>query len=366
MASSSLERGTARALLTAAVLGGFSAVFSAEAAPVVQNFDVNFSSPTESFWGPGQSAADFGVDMFLFGNTTFGMRFRTGASTGTVTSNYNGSISVSYDDHVQLGQGPLGMTIQFAGDAGGAHFDTLLGAFVDVTAYFPVIGGVSVTNPNYSLAAARTYTPSPPDSVFDDDSFTPASSAIGPSVPGGTAQAGIDYDITQNATHSVGPLAGTLRATHQATGQVRSASLSLGSSDAVALDLDLIGAWDVELTNLSLANLFSTDFDLDLVAFAQYVLGFNCGDPATDADNNANFPFTGCLGDGRLDEELVSFDLFSNTPFALAMGLQNPLPTFQVMVAAAPNPASEVPEPAALGLFGLGLAIVGLRRRGPR
>ncbi|MCP5229592.1 hypothetical protein, partial [Accumulibacter sp.] len=128
---------------------------------------MDFSSPSQSFWGPGKSAASFGIDQFLLGNSTFGLRFETGASTGTVKSNYNSRITVAYDNEAQAG--PVSLLLGFQGDSNGGHFDTSFGAFVDVTAYFPVIGGVTVTNPNYSLQTSRTYTPSPPDSVSDSD-----------------------------------------------------------------------------------------------------------------------------------------------------------------------------------------------------
>ncbi|MDH3210259.1 MAG: PEP-CTERM sorting domain-containing protein [Burkholderiaceae bacterium] len=341
-----------RLSLLSIAIGALASV-PAYAVPTTVNYNVDFSSPTQSFWGPGKSASNFGINKLLLGNTTFGLRFQTGASTGTVKSNYNSKILVDYDDVAQAG--PVNLALGFQGDSNGGHFDTILGAFVKVTAYFPVLGAFTVTNPNYSLQTSRTYTPSPPDSVSDSDSFTPASTAIGPSVPlVGSAQAGIDYDIVQNSTHTVSGLNGIARATHQGNGQVRSAPFSLGATDSVLLDLDSPGLWDVELTSLSLNNLFSTDFDLAAVPFAQYTLGGGCGDPGTDSDNGFF-----CGGDGRLDTTLASLDLFSNTPFALAMQSSNALSSFQITV---------VPEPAIFNLMGLGLLGVGVvawRRKTP-
>jgi len=344
---------------TFTALGLFAA---AHAAPVSVNYNVDFSSPSQSFWGPGQSSADFGYNQLILGNTSFGMRFQTGASTGTVESNYNGAISVGYDNQVQ--QGPVDLTLGFQGDSGGGHFDTLLGAFVKVTAYFPVIGGQTVTNPNYSLQTSSTYTPSPPDTRVGSDSFTPASSTIGPDIGVGSAQAGIDYDIVQHSTHTISGLDGTVVATHEGDGQTRSAPFSLDALGTVSLDLDLAGVWDVQLMNLSLDNLFATSFDLAFVPFIQYTLGVNCGNPATDSDNNASFPFTGCVGDGRLDTTLASFPFYSNTPFALAMASSDQLASFRIDVAAAPE---TVPEPATLSLFGLAfLGIIASRKRSRR
>lgn len=316
-------------------------------------YDVDFSSPTQAIWGPGQSAASFGINQFILGNSSFGMRFQSGASTGTVSSHYNGALSVAYSDVV--GPGLVPFTIGYIGDASGGGFATALGAFVNVTAFFPVIGGVTLTNPDYFLDTTATYTPSPPDMASDSDAFTPASTTIGPDIGIGSAQAGIDYDIVQNSTHQIFALNGTLLATNQTTGTQRSTSFALGSSAIFSLDLDEVGTWDVQLTGLSLDNSFSADFDLAFVPFIQYTLGVGCGDPGDDSDNGFF-----CGGDGRLSKSLSHIDLFSNTPFALALTSTNQLPSFQVIVA--PGTA-EVPEPSTIGLLACGLAALSAARR---
>ena len=50
-------------------------------------------------------------------------------------------------DRMPLGSGPTNLSIGFQGDTNGGSFDTSFGAFVDVTAFFPLIGGVTITNP---------------------------------------------------------------------------------------------------------------------------------------------------------------------------------------------------------------------------
>ncbi len=341
-------------LYSAASAVAMLAAAPAFAGPMLQNYNVDFSSPTQAFWGPGQSAANFGINQMILGNTTFGMRFQAGASTGTVSANYDGVVSVAYDDLAAPGLVPL--SIGYQGDASGGHFQTALGAFVNVTAYFPIIGGVTLTNPNYSLNTARTYTPSPPDSQSDNDAFTPAATVIGPDIGVGSAQAGIDYDIVQHATHTVSGLKGLAVATNQTSGAVRSTSFFLDALDDISLNLDEEGIWDIKLTNLSLDNLFSTDFDLAFVPFIQYTLGLGCGNAGTDSDNG---PL--CGGDGRLDTTLASIDLFSNTPFALALTSSNVLSTFQITVT--DEQVIAAPEPGTLALFGIGGGFAFWQRR---
>ena len=104
-----------RVLLSLVIGSSFAA--TAHAIPMTTSYNVDFSSPTQSLWGPGQSSANFGINQMILGNTTFGMRFQAGASSGTVKSNYNGAISVGYDNQVE--QGPVNLSLGFLGDSNG-------------------------------------------------------------------------------------------------------------------------------------------------------------------------------------------------------------------------------------------------------
>jgi PEP-CTERM motif len=347
------------ATIVATITAVAGVIAPALAAPMTQNYTVDFSSPTQSIWGPGQDSADFGYDHYVLGNSTFGLRFATGASSGTVSANYDGSLSVSYDSSATAGLVPL--TIGYAGSPNGGHYATSLGAYVDVTAYFPVpvVGTVpvTITNPNYSLHTGATFTPSPPDHPTGSDSFTPASTSIGPDIDVLSGQAGIHYDIDQNSDLAIGALSGTATAVNETTHDTRTASFSLGSSDPIALDLDETGLWDVTLGDLALPNTFSTQFSLGLRPFISYYIGLGCGDLSTDSDNGLL-----CGGDGELSTTLASVNLFSNTPFGLALTTNAALPSFQIDVSA---PTTPVPEPGSLLLLAsslVGLTVVRRRR----
>ena len=327
----------------AAPLWAISPVF---ASPLTQNYTVDFSSPTQSFWGPGQSSASFNYNQLVLGNTSFGLRFQTGASTGTVNANYNGSVSVSYNN--AAGEGNVPLTIGYSGASNGGNFQTALGAFVDVTAYFPIIGGVTITNPGYYLNTGATITPSPPDAPHGTDPFTPAATAIGPDLPPiGSGQAGINYNIVQNSTLDINALTGIATATNETSGHMRTAAFSLGSLDTINLNLNEPGVWDVGLSNLGLSNLFSTNFSLALQPFVEYTIGPNCKSPYTNSDNGL-----GCVSDGGLAKTIASFQFYHNNPFALAFGTSYTPTTFQIDVAAPTNP---VPEPSTVSLLGFGL-----------
>jgi hypothetical protein len=335
------------AATAAALLWANSPVFATSV-----NYAVDFYAPTQSFWGPGQNSGSFDYNRIVLGDSSFGVRFHTGASTGTVSANYNGSVSVSYNSVASEGSVPL--TIGYSGASNGGSFQTALGAFIDVTAYFPVpfVGTVpvTITNPSYALNTSATFTPSPPDTPHGTDSFTPASTAIGPNIGVLTGQAGINYNIVQNSTLDISALTGIATATNETSGHVRTAAFSLGSLDTINLNLNEPGVWDVALGNLGLSSLFSTNFSLALEPYVEYSVGVNCGDLSDPNDNGL-----GCVANPVLSTTIASFQFYDNNPFALAFGTNYTPSTFQIDVAAAATPL-----PATLPLFATGLGALGL------
>jgi PEP-CTERM motif len=320
------------------------------ATPVTSSYGLGFSSPTQAIWGPGQSAADFSYSHQILGNTTFGMHFATGASSGTVSANYNGSVSVGYDNTATAGNVPL--SLSYTGAASGGSFNTALGAYVTLTAYLPLVGGFNVYAPGYTLTPGATFTPAPPDSHSGHDATTLAATGVGPNVFIGSAQIGLNYNVGETAALAVSALNGTATAKNETTGDTRSAPFSLGGTTNIDLNLDEAGIWDVSLSSFSLSNLFSTTFLLELEPFIEYTIG-GCNDPSTTADDIYFAGIDTCAGQGELSKTIASFPFYSNNPFGLAFAPTNTLPSFQIDVAAAPI---GVPEPSSLPLTLSGLA----------
>lgn len=333
----------------------------ATAAPLVVNYDVNFSSPEQSLWGPGGGQNGWDFDQYILGNSTFGIRFETWANTGSVSSRYNGGLRVSVDDAATVGLVPL--KIDYLGDPNGGNFSTAVGLHVRATAAFPSpIPDFTIFDLPYGLDAGATYLPSPPDSTNATDQVTGARAGVGPVVPVvGGAQIGLDFTIRESATHTISALTGLAVATHETTGIQRIVPFSLGSTQTLQLNLDEVGAWNVVLQNLALTNSFSASFSLSLDPFAEYWLGVGCGDTGTDSDN-----FFTCGGDGRIDRSLFSIPLINNTPYGLALTSSNVLQSFQINVSDVTGPPpvdATVPEPATLVLVGSGLVAAGWRAR---
>lgn len=321
---------------------------------------LNFSSPTESIFGGAGSVA-FGIDELL-GSTNFGISVNGGASSGTVKANVNGSLSATFENVVPINQAnAVSVDLDYNGSTG--LVDTFLGAsmlvqahVLDNTPVFDLFFPVDLFNQNYSLDIDKTFAPNIGATVTGTDAFTPASVSVGPSFPlVGSAQAGVDFDIEQTASFRVDALTGVLSARHEGgTTQVRTINLGASDQQTILLDLSLEGIWEIQLTSLMLDNTFSTDFDLNINPFVAFILGFNCGDPGTDSDNNEVFPFFGCILDDKASFPLADFDLFSTPDLGLGFNTINSLQTFSIRID--PLTPSAVPEPTTLALFALGLA----------
>jgi hypothetical protein len=333
----------------------------AQATPVTFTGTLDFQAPNQAIWGPGNSSAAFGASGATGSAATVRLSYNTGASTGTVAARFAGNFSATYEDVVPLSSaGATSIALDFAGSAG--NLRTALGAHLNVTATILNIP-ITIFDQDYSLDINGNFLPRfAAPVVTGTDSVTVARAAFGPNIVVATAQAGMDGDIREDARLDTTGVLGNLVATHRSSGITRTVpvDLDVDAGESIVVDLGLAGFWDLQFTGLKLENLFRASFLLDLVPFAEYFVGVNCGNPGTDADNDAEFPFFGCVEDGRAAFNLASVPLLSPN-FALDFGAPKDLARFELLVVAAPSGA--VPEPGVAALLALGLAGLGWSRR---
>jgi hypothetical protein len=208
---------------------------------------------------------------------------------------------------------------------------------------------------NYALHINRSLSGDTGSTTSGSDSFTPGS--VGLNAPDwfpASAGVGVDLDVIQRASLQLDGLQGQLQAIHRDSGTVRSASFSeLGAADSLHFDLGLAGTWDFSFQQVSMLDTFNTRFSMGATAYAQYRIGFNCGDLGTDSDNGF-----GCGGDGRVDNTLADVSLFSLPGQRLGTQALSSGTVFSVDVLAAP-----VPEPGTWALMLAGVGAVALRQQ---
>lgn len=320
-----------------------------------------FNSGTQSIWGTDGSAG-FGAGGYAIGNHSLGISYSLSASSGTVRSQVGAQLGADFADTVAWDQrNAVQVGFDFFGNPSASQFSTDLGAHAKVSAHLNLNLGVPIGwNPalmdvDYRLDIDRSFTAALPQSLSGSDAFTPASIGVGlPTFGIGLAGgAGVDLDVRQNAQFKLDGLNGLVQARHRDSGDTVLQALTLDSSAEQWLSFDLAsaGIWDFSYLDLSLANRFTTQFAMDMLAYVEYGVGVYCGDLGTDDDNFA------CTDD-RLRANLAGVNLFRSPEIQLAFGPLDTGTAFSVEVLAAP-----VPEPASLLLMLAGSGALLMRRR---
>jgi len=310
---------------------------------------VSFTAASQSFWGPGKSAAslDKGGETYisLLGGKV-GTGFNVDASTGTVSGSYGGDLSFEAPDVVGFGSGAFAIPVLFSGGSG--SLATRFGASLDVYAFarnldFGVFGTLTTqvsvppfpfgnnlnTSKSFSrnLGSAQTWSGATNLDIsaieFPPDPFT-------------LVEAGPTFKVTQGSSFNATGIQGTLVYTNRATGTTHSTAFAAGAAPIV--DLDEAGWWDFSVVDLVLDNRFSTGFDGAIGGYVD-VFGFS-----------------------RQELTTKNFNLFDTASFGLAFDRPDIGNAFSIFAdtAAAGTPT---PEPGTLALCGIGLAVLVIRRR---
>ena len=321
----------------------------AQAAIVSYSQDLLFNAASQSFWGPGGSAASFSSSRML-GSEGLGVSYSVTASTGTVSGAYAGAISGHYADVVPS-DGVWSGIFSFEGQAG-RQLQSIIGAKVDVKAY--ALGGdVCILCADYSLQGTLATGPALDQTTKASDTLTFASPGVGANIGVGSVKAGVDLDVKENLSFTPLAVSTVLRATDR-FGRELSENVYFdinGAPIRVNMALPARGEWTFDFTDLKLVNLFDNDFLLNVNPFVQYSVGVRCGDPGTNRDNGWF-----CLADDKAKFTVADVSLYNGSPFALSFSSPDAL-AFTVR---------QAPEPGVLalvmGALGIGAAL--RKRRG--
>jgi hypothetical protein len=335
--------GFARALAVAWLAGA--AVLAAPAAADSVH-TLGFQAGTQSFWGPGGTAAAFdagGEAAIQIGAIRAGVGFDVAASTGTVRGGYGGSLSFAFADTV--GTGLLGIPVSFGG--GAASFNTSFGASMDVFGFatgdtgFPFgVIDIHISAPPFPLGNTLQTSRSPVTTGLG--SAATWSGATNFDIPAVSvpliAEFGPTFKVTQGSSFTPTGIDGTMVYTHRETGTRYETAFSVGGVPVV--DLGLEGWWDFSIEDLTLRNTFRTGFDGAIGGYVDVIIL------------------------GRHELTSPNFNLFDVSAFGLTFGQLGVNQAFSIFVTDAQAP---VPEPGTLVLVAMvaGAAVWRKRRRCP-
>ena len=302
--------------------------------PTTYSTQLDFSAPSQSFWGPGKSFTDFSKTGSTGGNIR--IDYSTRASTGTVDAKFGGVLSVAYENS-PYGRGVEHLDMDLAGGPDG-YIDTYLGAFLDVDWFvdldlllFKVHESGTFISTELAFAIHKDLPPA----------FGAASTGIDGFETGGLlplvlVEASLGVDLRQSAVFAAHSIEGTLEYQHRDSGFTEVAPFSIGSGPiTLPVNLSRFGYWDFTFKDISLDNSFLTRFDLTL-------------SPSIDVIGLPPW------------ERTYDIDIFNSGVFPLEFDQIGELEPFSVYVR---DPAI-VPAPSALLLGSIGVGIVGwLRRR---
>ncbi|WP_019614892.1 hypothetical protein [Psychromonas ossibalaenae] len=309
------------------------------AVPITLNQQLNFHAPEQSMWTQGGPIGSIEESDRIGGAAGFEYTLR--ASSGTVSADFDGLLSIAYDNQL-TGSTHTSVNLNFQGSPAAGSLSTFAGLNIDFDWFvdthllgIPVTGSGNVFSANYSLDIDEVFTPQlpqeftfqlpPPWGSIDltipkveqgSDSF----GLLNPGVNLGLVDVGIDLAIEQTASFWANGLNGSILGRHRDTGYSRFMNFNLGTNEGINLgfDLPLDGYWDFYLADIMLENTFVNDIALTLDASLKVDIG---------------------VAQKTWYWDLLDQDIF-NTDFALLFNSEHSSDKFSIFVTPAPNALS--------------------------
>jgi len=326
---------------------------------------LGFSTSDQSIWGPGGSTVGFDFSDSVSFDIPLGLGsasvgYSIGASSGTVSAGFDGTMSVDYTGSLtapgttslSLGyqgkpfsigcQQPQGLICIPTLNPPGGTLSSSLGAHAQLTSSVGNVG------PDVTLETDAIFTPVLGNAVNNSDSITAIQLPV---IDVFVAAAGVQMGVTQDISFTANAIEGSLVYSLQGSGATNSMPFSLSNSGTnLAVDLTQSGIWDFWFVDQTLANAFSTSFNLDLGVFASTEVG--CGFLALESCETS--------------KNLISPNVFNVDPFALAFNNISNMNGFSIEVGSNGGPVSSLPEPSTLAMLGIGLIGLGFVRGKPK
>jgi len=238
------------------------------------DFGLGFTAAEQSLWGGGPSGG-----FSASGSTPgpIGVWWDIGASSGTVSGQFNGNFSVDHAASLAA-PGYTSLSMSYVGDNGGGFLKSDLGAwaslginvFVDMPWPIPNINWhPTVFSEDYGLNIHENFTPQIGAQVSGQDNFSAYDLSVGAFGVG----AGLSFDVLQTDHFIPMGISGLMKYELAGGTDFGMAEFMIGESGEVNVDayLDQGGTWNFSFLDLSLDNEFYAMFGLGLTPYIDYI-----------------------------------------------------------------------------------------------
>lgn len=326
--------------------------FAGNAQADQMDFGLGFTAHEQSLWGGGPSG-DFSVSGSTPGG--IGCWWDIGASTGTVSGQFNGNLSVDHAESIAL-PGYTSLAMSYTGANDGGFIKSDLGAWASIGANVSVNMPLFIPDINwrptlfsqdYGLNIYENFTPQIGTEISGQDKFSGYELSAG--IPG--VDVGLSFDVLQTDYFMPLGISGLMRYELSGETDFGIAEFIIDQSGVVNVDayLNKSGTWSFSLIDMELDNEFRSVFGLGLTPYIDY--------PG-----------------GEWSPGSLTYNLFGSTPIELAFNDADYYNAFSIVVGnngdsgAGDEPGGEdgnppIPEPATIYLLCMGLAGLGCHKK---